>query len=327
MNNLVSVYSNRYDTTNTTALSLSTIAQVIANNTPQIVGIIHQIRACNDHSEKTKLKGMLPLFTCCGTFTHRAASGLSQYSNYICLDFDGITTEARRQELKASFRRIPYVLMMFESPSHGLKVICRHNNSNPAYQKTLFDQLRTVPEFNVPELDTACYDVARGTYISYDPDLYFNAAPIAFNFQYVPVPDMGNTYTQARSVTSAQQVNINLSSLVNNFSDGWTDTQILNWVNNHFWKHHAEDYQEGHRKASLMRKAGRLCAWGVGYEAALKELMYRYTYKGLTEAEVQEAVDYCYSRNDFGSARQEVLAMRDVKYNPLNKVFQDGLRR
>lgn len=307
MNPVVSIYNNKYDTGNKTTIDIRYIPLLISTPGTQIEDTIHTLRMAKDENIRTVLKGCLPMFTCAGVFSYREVSSLVQYSNFLALDFDHITTDIRRQQLKNSFTKLPFVYMVFESPNRGLKVVVCHDNTDPRLHKALFEQLHALPEFNVPEFDINCSDLTRTTFLSYDPGIYVNNNVVAYHFIY--------TATMTRTVKPQRhnvvQANKNLTSLVNNFPDGWTDKQMLNWVNNHFWKHHSEDYQEGHRKASLMRKAGRLCAWGVGYEAALSELMYRYTYKGLTAGEVQEAVDYCYSHNVFGSQRQEALTMKD----------------
>ena len=95
------------------------------------------------------------------------------------------------------------------------------------------------------------------------------------------------------------------------FQGTMTDKQIINYMNNNFWKKQKEDYQEGNRQSSLLRKASQLCKYGVLYENALEELKYRYCYAGLTEEEVESKVAYCYSSNVFGSNRKEILEMRE----------------
>lgn len=310
MNIFVSCYNNKFDTNNKTTESLVNIAKLICISHPHIIEIINRIRNCTDHDERRRLKGTLPLFTCCGTFSHRASLGLLEYSNYFCLDFDGIDSDVRRWQLKTSFSKLPYAFMVFDSPSKGLKFIGRHDNNNPAYHKALFQDLCKIPEFNVPELDTVCSDLARGTFISYDPDLYFNLYAEAYHFQYTPTISQGCIPTPILSQNTVI-LNHNLSALVNNFPDGWTDRQILDWNNNHFWKYHPKDYLQGNRMTALIRKAGRLCVWGVGYKSALNELLYRYTYRGLSSQDVQQAVDYSYERNVFGRDRQELLNLRN----------------
>ena len=90
-----------------------------------------------------------------------------------------------------------------------------------------------------------------------------------------------------------------------------TDKQVINYMNNHFWKKQKEDYQEGNRQSSLLRKAAQLCKYGVLYENALKELKFRYCYAGLSVDEVESKVAYCYSSNVFGSNRSEIQGMRE----------------
>jgi hypothetical protein len=171
---------------------------------------------------------------------------------------------------------------------------------------------------NNSNFDGVVSDISRGTYFSYDPDLWINPCCKPFEFVY----DLGIGDKKEKAVTGKKPVTTTASyhyetsdadRLMNSIFQGtMTDKQVINYMNNHFWKKQKEDYQKGNRQSSLLRKASQLCKYGVLYENALEELKYRYCYAGLNEEEVEGKVAYCYSSNSFGSNRKEILNMREV---------------
>ena len=148
-------------------------------------------------------------------------------------------------------------------------------------------------------------------------DLWQNPYCKPFKFVY----DLGIGDKKDKGVTNGKSVTETVSyhyetteeeRLMNSIFQGiMTDKQVINYMNNHFWKKLKEDYQQGNRQSSLLRKAAQLCKYGVLYENALEELKYRYCYAGLEEEEVESKVAYCYSSNVFGSNRKEILEMRE----------------
>ena len=178
---------------------------------------------------------------------------------------------------------------------------------------------------NNSNFDGVVSDISRGTYFSYDPDLWLNPCCKPFEFVY----DLGIGDKKEKAVTNGKSVTETVSyhyetteeeRLMNSIFQGtMTDKQVINYMNNHFWKKQKEDYQEGNRQSSLLRKASQLCKYGLLYENALEELKFRYCYAGLTEEEVESKVAYCYSSNVFGSNRKEILEMREESRRRLIK--------
>ena len=199
----------------------------------------------------------------------------------------------------------------------GLKAIVKHNNTNPAHHYNLFVQLHRFFGLGNTNFDSVVSDISRGTYFSYDPDLWQNPYCKPFEFVY----DLGIGDKKDKGASGKKPVTTTASyhyetseadKLMNGiFQGSMTDRQVINYMNNHFWKKQKEDYQEGNRQSSLLRKASQLCKYGVLFENALEELKYRYCYAGLEEEEVEGKVAYCYSSNVFGCNRSEILAMRE----------------
>ena len=316
---LVSTYSNITDVKSLSVKTIDQILTIIKNgNNPQLMTQITAIRNMASHQEQNIAKKELPLFCCNGTFHHRKNSSLLQYSSFIAIDFDGFSSYTKLQAYKEHLKTFPFVYAFFVSPSGvGLKAIIQHTSTNPQHHYNLFVQLHRIFGMNNANFDSVVSDISRGTYFSYDPDLWINPCCKPFEFVY----DLGIGDKKDKGASGKKPVTTTASyhyetsdadRLMNSIFQGtMTDKQVINYMNNHFWKKQKEDYQEGNRQSSLLRKASQLCKYGVLYENALEELNFRYSYAGLEEEEVESKVAYCYSSNVFGSNRKEILEMRE----------------
>lgn len=316
MINLVSVYDNITDVTSLSVKTIGQILTVIKNGNPELISQITAIRNLTSHQEQNEAKKNLPVFCCNGTFHRRNNASLLQYSSFIAIDFDGFSSNDELIAYKEHLKTYPFVYAFFVSPSGiGLKAIVKHNNTNPAHHYNLFVQLHRVFGLGNTNFDSVVSDISRGTYYSYDPDLWQNPYCRPFEFVYdLGIGDKkGKVASGNKPVTTTASYQYETSDadrLMNSIFQGiMTDKQVINYMNNHFWKK-KEDYEEGNRQSSLLRKAAQLCKYGVLYENALKELKYRYCYAGLSDEEVESKVTYCYSSNVFGSNRNEILDMR-----------------
>ena len=327
MINLVSVYDNITDVTSLSVKTIDQILTIIKNGNSQLITQITAIRNLTSHQEQNEAKKNLPVFCCNGTFHKRNNASLLQYSSFIAIDFDGFKTNDELLAYKEYLKTYPFVYAVFVSPSgNGLKAIIQHTSTNPAHHYNLFVQLHRVFGLGNANFDSVVSDISRGTYFSYDPDLWQNPYCRPFEFVYdLGIGDKkGKVVTGGKTGTSTASYQYETSDadrLMNSIFQGiMTDKQVINYMNNHFWKK-KEDYEEGNRQSSLLRKAAQLCKYGVLYENALEELKYRYCYAGLNEEEVEGKVAYCYSSNVFGSNRKEILEMRNgslcnrVNYN------------
>ncbi len=316
---LVSVYDNIFDVTSFSAKDIDHILTIIKYGYPQLISQITAIRNMASHQEQNEAKKNLPVFCCNGTFHRRNNSSLLQYSSFIAIDFDGFSSNTELLAYKEHLKTYPYVYAVFVSPSgNGLKAIIQHTSTNPAHHYNLFVQLHRVFGMNNANFDGVVSDISRGTYFSYDPDLWMNPCCKPFEFVYDQgIGDKkGKVASEKKPVTTTVSYDDYETSdadrLMNGIFQGtMTDKQVINYMNNHFWKKQKEDYQEGNRQSSLLRKAAQLCKYGVLFENTLEELKYRYCYSGLSEQEVEDKVAYCYSTNIFGSKRNEILSMRE----------------
>jgi hypothetical protein len=127
------------------------------------------VRAC-------KLK--LPAVMFAGTFTRRANGALADYSSLLCLDVDHVDVEETRPRIIAD----PHTLAAFVSPSgKGIKVVVPLDNTDPQQHGAAFNAVSRYywQTLNI-EVDSACRDLARLCFVSYDPALFWNPKPNLF---------------------------------------------------------------------------------------------------------------------------------------------------
>jgi hypothetical protein len=136
---------------------------------------IQNLIAQGNEEEAKKFKVQLPAFTPSATYTEkRLATHIDQYSGFVHLDFDKLTTEQMQQAFE-TIAQIPYTFLCFRSPSgNGLKVFVEVDTT-AEYHAEAYRQVQTYYETQT-ELtsDAKCKDITRLCFVSYDPTLYKN---------------------------------------------------------------------------------------------------------------------------------------------------------
>ncbi|MFR9527529.1 MAG: BT4734/BF3469 family protein [Rikenellaceae bacterium] len=240
-------------------------------------------------------KDSLPLFVAAGEFKHRSAGGRKKYSHYIIADLDYKTSEAMktRAEDWERFKTLPFVRVMFTSPTGGIKLIIYHNNDNPELHKQLFGQVRAV--INSDKWDTSGSDVARACFFSYDPGLYENPDCEMFNFS--PMEEVliaSPTTASSSSTTSSGTSTSSLAlPLLTESEEREAIKRVQSWSNSNF------PISRGFRHKHLYMFAEKLCLLGVSQQSAVEYLTLKYIGidKGdeLTGAEIVRLVENVYN--------------------------------
>ena len=200
---LVSVYDNIFDVKSFSAKDIDHILTIIKYGYPQLISQITAIRNMASHQEQNIAKKELPLFCCNGTFHHRSNSSLLQYSSFIAIDFDGFSSNTELLAYKEHLKTYSFVYAVFVSPSgNGLKAIIQHTSTNPQHHYNLFVQLHRVFGLGNTNFDSVVSDISRGTYFSYDPDLWINPCCKPFEFVY----DLGIGDKKEKAVTNGKSV-------------------------------------------------------------------------------------------------------------------------
>lgn len=261
---------------------------------------VDAVRKAKKDEDKDKAKMKLPAVTWNGTFKTKNRSDLIHYSSFTALDFDHIQPE-KMDEFGKWLQGFSCVYAYYITPSgKGYKAIILHDNYEPLYHYDLYNQLLKL--FDCPEKDTSTVDLARGNFLSYDPNLWKNPNPEPFHFvSSTPepvIPDIvtetiikdetGNeiiteddSYVANFLNTLSRQV-VSDDSIIRILGTIWTGKSIANGRNN-----------------TAMSYAGVLCKAGVEKDRAksfIEEL--------IPDFDITEIIEYTYSHNTFGCERR-----------------------
>ncbi len=135
-----------------------------------------QLRSISEKDENRNFKAKhFPYVTFSGTFTQRKEKALIQHSGLIAIDFDHVKNVAN---LKSELLRDPYfeTQLLFISPNgNGLKWIIPIDISEQYSHAKMFQAIYNyIKRTYSIEIDKACKDVSRATFLCYDPDAFIN---------------------------------------------------------------------------------------------------------------------------------------------------------
>lgn len=262
---------------------------------------VDAVRKAKDDKAKNEAKMKLPAVTWNGTFKTKNRNDLIHYSSFTALDFDHIQPE-KMDEFGKWLQSFPCIYAYYVTPSgKGYKAIILHDNYEPLYHYDLYNQLLEL--FDCPEKDTSTTDLARGNFLSYDPNLWKNPNPQPFHFvPSTPKPIILDTVTEtiirdetgteimteddsyvAKFLNTLSRQVVSDDSIIRILGTIWTGKSIANGRNN-----------------TAMSYAGVLCKAGVEKDRAksfIEELIPDY--------DITEIIEYAYSHNTFGCERRK----------------------
>lgn len=194
----------------------------------------------DDEINRKKEKMKLPLVTFCGTFKTRGNAQLIQHSGFACLDYDHL---ANLEIVKEKINNDKHTFASFVSPSgNGLKVLVKIPFvSNDADYKSFYCELQRHYD-KYGKTDDSTKDIARGTLLSYDKELFLNANSELFADRFVakeiitttPIIKVSDTDEIAKRLitwfnkkwTTGQNRNNNLFILSSSFNDYGVEKSI-----------------------------------------------------------------------------------------------------
>lgn len=149
---------------------------------PDCLQVINQIRSITDKETIRQLKGKLPCVTMSGTFSERNSGKLIEHSGLICIDIDGKDNPhiADMDDLKRTLSKLPYVLYCGLSVS-GRGVFCLIPIAAPNRHRQHFYSIeKDFQEMGIT-IDSACKDITRLRYCSYDPKPVININAVVYD--------------------------------------------------------------------------------------------------------------------------------------------------
>lgn len=290
INENCSVFERVYNTQKSQQSNVSEILNLIKTGTPELILTIDRIRAEESHLEQNNLKYLnLPVVCWNGVFKKRIGGNIEQYSSFLALDLDDLNNESILR-YKNLLKKHEFVKAIFVTPSgKGLKVIVQHNNINPKLHKDLFTQI--LRRVDLKEIDLSVSDLARGNYLSYDPDIYVNENCKSYKFT-----DEHN-YT---NMIKGDRLNHEYRSSGNSLEDN----RIIGCLHSYWTRKYPESWTEGNRHGSVLRQASKLNKAGIEKDRALSYLIS--SFETLPESEILNIVSYIYQTgsSEFGVDRE-----------------------
>ena len=261
---------------------------------------VDAVRKAKNDESKDKAKMKLPAVTWNGTFKTKNRKDLIHYSSFTALDFDHIQPE-NMDGFGKWLQGFSCVYACFVTPSgEGYKAIILHDNYEPLYHYDLYNQLLNL--FDCPEIDKSTTDLARGNFLSYDPNLWKNPEPKPYHFTPTTteplIPDFetetiirdsaGNEIVMKDDSKVSQFLNqlyrqvVSDESIIRILRSIWNGRSLANGRNN-----------------TAMSYAGVLCKAGV-----MKDKAKAFIEELIPDYDITEIVDYAYSHNTFGCERR-----------------------
>ena len=300
----VSLFKRITDVKNPIDYNLDDILEIIRTGTEfDLKKKVQDVRNAKDKDEKDSMKIRIPAATVNGTFESKNKNCLLVYSSYTALDFDHIP-EDEMQDFIDNLKKSPHVYAGFRTSSgEGYKAIILHDNLEPLYHDDLYEQL--LEYYNCEVKDTSTRDLARGNYLSYDPDLWIN--PDAEPFHFVPSTTVPKTVVMKTETVIKTETGEEILVQDDDEASGFllklrkqviSDETIIKFLKG-IWTGKA--IGQGRNNAA-MSYAGVLCKAGIEKNKA-KELIEEL----IPGFDISEIIDYAYSHNIYGCERRRYI--------------------
>lgn len=300
----VSLFKRITDVKNPINYNLDDILEIIKTGTEfDLKKKVQDVRNAKDKDEKDEKKKRIPAVIWNGTFESKNKNCLKVYSSYTALDFDHIP-EDEMQDFIDNLKKSPHVYAGFRTSSgEGYKAIILHDNIEPLYHDDLYEQL--LEYYNCEVKDTSTRDLARGNYLSYDPDLWIN--PDAVPFHFVPSTTVPKTVIMKTETVIKTDTGEEILVQDDDEASGFllklrkqviSDETIIKFLKG-IWTGKA--IGQGRNNAA-MSYAGVLCKAGIEKskaKAVIEELIPGF--------DISEIIDYAYSHNIYGCERRRYI--------------------
>lgn len=300
----VSLFKRITDVKNPIDYNLDDILEIIKTGTEfDLKKKVQDVRNAKDKDEKDEKKKRIPAATVNGIFESKNKNCLKVYSSYTALDFDHIAQE-NMQDFIDNLKKSPHVYAGFRTSSgEGYKAIILHDNLEPLYHDDLYEQL--LEYYNCEVKDTSTRDLARGNYLSYDPDLWIN--PDAVPFHFVPSTTVPKTVVMKTETVIKTETGEEILVQDDDEASGFllklrkqviSDETIIKFLKG-IWTGKA--IGQGRNNAA-MSYAGVLCKAGIEKskaKAVIEELIPGF--------DISEIIDYAYSHNIYGCERRRYI--------------------
>ena len=173
----ISFYQSVKNSSQTTELDLDDIMTGIQIGEYQ--DIVEGVRLEEDPEKRKKLKIAVPAFTGSGTFSKRLNESLIKHSGRIIIDLDHLENVKEAKQKLGADEFVEYVFTSLGG--NGLAVVFKIDGAKHGQS---FQEIKQYIETKYKfEVDKGVKEVARLRFVSFDPDLVYNAEAIQWETQ------------------------------------------------------------------------------------------------------------------------------------------------
>ena len=217
LNIIVSLFENYSDTTPKDI----NLYQLLTSS--QYKNLVDKIRAEPDVEKQKKLKSKLPCLTPSGTFKGSADKDLIKHSGLICLDIDekdnpGLTNF---KDLKQLVKTIPYIAYCGVSV-RGAGYFVIIPISNTEMHRAHYTSLEMDFKRCGIVIDSACKNVGRKRFVSYDPSPYLNLNAETYSFIAEP-QNASKTFGAGNKVEEMAEIATEVARIISVISSNQID--------------------------------------------------------------------------------------------------------
>jgi len=176
----INIYNNAEGKSSHKTISVTDVVWKIMNG--EWKSSIEILRNEPDSKKRDEIKRGLPAVIFAGRCTGiRSDNNLTDYSNLIVIDVDKLS-RPQLSSLKKKMANDNYVVLFFESPSFGLKIVFKVSSEKEHHKSHAFKQLQSYfkDNYNI-KIDNSGCNISRLCFVSYDPNIYFNESADVFN--------------------------------------------------------------------------------------------------------------------------------------------------
>lgn len=200
---------------------------------------------------------------------------LLYYNDITAIDIDHIGGREKLESMRQRLIADPHSIAVFETPSgDGLKVIVRHDNTDPALHSQMYRQIMTYYDCHDPK----CSDLNRRHFFSYDPNLWINPGEAEpFHFDPTKVfekKEFDNEKTVVRT------------PFVTKTGKRKSDKSIIAMLNAGWRKKNPEYWSKGLSTWRIFNCSCLMCKLGVDEELALEYFIDNWSATGIGEEEI-----------------------------------------
>ncbi len=264
---------------------------------------IEKIRNLPAEEQEKLKKETLAYVTLSGTFDKRNEKALLHHSGLIQVDLDLVpdTEKARKQIIEDK-----HTFACFTSVRAGrLKVIFKIEPDAQTHKSSFLAIEKYFREHFGLEIDTACKDVSRSCFVSYDPDIYINSDAQLFppSFNLLPIQQnkilsepLQTPDSFPESEQSQPDDNYKESQSAENEetkpNDIWQ--KVFEGCQKGVTSEHAIYFREGERNDFLFHLANALNRYGMPHSIALQKTTACYACSSLPEEEISDTLKSAY---------------------------------